>query len=121
MWSSYVKTFAFRDCFDEIANKGNVEAINRLINTEQIDNVKGCIIVTDILSVNTVVNHFEASKNLDDGSWDLCFYRNDKPIATVSLFDLKEVQLCFEIEEEIETGKIKIHYCQVKSFGEYQI
>lgn len=115
MWSSYTKTFVFRDCFDECKVDGDIEAINKLIRNKE------CTITTDVLSVGTMANGFGAYKSEDDGSWNLKFYKNNEEIVNVSIWDYKEVHLCFEIEEKVETGEITIHYCLVKAFKEYQM
>lgn len=119
MWSNYTKTFVFRDCFDKTMTKGNVEAVNKLLTDIQKNKNFGALITSSVLSAD-VANTLEATENEDDGTWDLNFYKDDTPVASISMFYLKEVQLCFEIEEEIETGEFIIHYCTTKGFKEYQ-
>ncbi|AJE10780.1 hypothetical protein [Clostridium botulinum] len=121
MWCDYTKTFVFRDCFDEEKIAGNVSAINELLNKKQINGDTGCFVVTDVLHVGTLIDRVEAYKNEDDGSWNLCFLNKNKEIANVAIWDYKEVHLCFEIEEKIDTRELSIHYCAVKAFKEYQI
>ncbi len=120
MWSDYTKTFVFRDCFDEINVEGNVASINKLLNTKQIKDEIGAFICTDLLSTS-IATKFEASSDPEDGSWELSFYdKNDFSIANVSLFNYKEVQLQFEIEENLDNGDMSIHHCTIKGFKEYQ-
>jgi hypothetical protein len=121
MWSSYSKNFCFRDCFGEDKVPGDVAAINKLINTKQFNGDKGCFITTGILSVGEIADRLEAHKSEDDGTWQLNFYSGDKSVAEISIWNYKEIQLCFEIEENIQTGEFTIHYCTVKAFKEYQI
>lgn len=121
MCSNYTKTFIFRDCFDAKKVIGDIEAINRLLNKKQIDGNVGCFVVTDVLYVGTVVNKIEAYESEDDGTWNLCFFNKNNEVTSVSIWDYKEVQLRFEIEEVVETGEITIHYCKVKAFKEYQM
>jgi hypothetical protein len=121
MWSSYIKTYIFRDCFDEEKVKGDVAAIQKLLCLDQSDKSCGVLITTDILSVSTIAHSFETYKREDDGTWELNFYNEGKEICGVSLCNYKEVHLQFEIEEEIETSAINIHYCTVKAFKEYLI
>lgn len=121
MWSNYTKTFVFRDCFDEMNVEGNVAAINKMLKIKQLKDEIGAFICTDLISTN-IATKFEALSNPDDGSWELYFYdKNDCSIANVSLFNYKEVQLQFEIEENLENGDISIHYCTIKGFKEYQM
>ncbi len=123
MWSNYTKTFAFRDCFDEINVEGNVAAINKLLKTKQFNDEVGVALCTDLISTDTVTN-FEAYKLEDTGEWNLNFYNGEygcPPIATLIIDDCKEIQLQFEIEENLDTRDISIHHCTVKGFKEYQM
>ncbi len=121
MWSDYTKTFVFRDCFDSCMVDGNVKAINKLLSLEQKSKEYGAFITTDILSVDTIAKHCEAYKNEDEGSWRIDFMNSNKEIASISIPCNGEIHLCFEIEEEIETGEFIIHYCAVKAFEKYQL
>ncbi len=121
MWSNYTKTFVFRDCFDEINVEGNVVAINKLLETKQLNDEVGAFICTDLLSTN-IATEIEAYQQEDTGEWVLEFYNAIKnSVATVVISDYKEVQLQFEIEENLTNGAIKVHYCTVKGFKEYQM
>lgn len=120
MWSNYTKTFVFRDCFDESMVNGNVEAINQLLNLEQHTKTFGAFITTDVLAVSNIAGGLEAYNSEDDGSWELSFTKENKEIASISIPYGGEVQLRFEIEEEVETGEFIIHYCTIKGFKEYQ-
>ncbi len=113
-WSNYTKVYTFRDCFDIFQVEGEVKQINNLIKN-------GCLLTTDALSVSTLVDHLNACKNPDTGEMVLCFYKGKTEIATIDTYDFKEVQLQFEIEENIETKEFKLHYCYIKPFKEYQI
>ena len=122
MWSNYTKVFVFRDCLDENVSECNVTAIDKLLSTEQIDKSCGALITTDFLTVSTIIGGIEVYNSEDDGIRSLLFFSdNGKEIACISLEYFKEVHLCFEIEEEVETGEFKIHYCTVKGFKEYQV
>lgn len=122
MWSSYKKVFVFRDCFDKKMNEGNIEAINKLLSVEQSNGSKGSFIVTELLSVGLIANTVETYTSEDDGTLNIVFYNNVKEVevAQISLWNDKEVHLVFDIEEEIETNKIQIHYCVIEGFKEYQ-
>lgn len=119
MWSVYTKTFVFRDCLNENLVKSNVAAIQKLLNLKQVDGNSGVFITTDILSVD-IANDFKVYESEDDGVWNLIFYKDDKEICSAFTCDYKEIHLCFEIEEEVNTGDINIHYCKVKGFKDYQ-
>lgn len=120
MWSNYTKTFVFRDCFDEIIVDGNVKAINKLLNTKQVNDEVGVFICTELMSATSATG-FEADTLEDTGEWVLNFYDNGSPMATVTIDKFKEIQLQFEIEENLENGNIVIHYCTIKGFKEYQV
>lgn len=120
MWSNYTKTFVFRDCFDEINVKGNVKAINKLLSIKQHGGGVGAFICTDLISTTSATS-FEAYTLEDTGEWVLQFYYNSLPMATVTIDNFKEVQLQFEIEENLDNGDIVIHYCTIKGFKEYQM
>lgn len=123
MWSNYIKTFIFRDCFDEIKVENDVKAINKLLSTKQHDGTIGAFICTDLISTN-IATSFEAHQLDDTGEWVLNFNNTDyfiPPIATVTIDRFKEIQLQFEIEENLENGNIVIHYCTIKGFKEYQM
>lgn len=123
MWSNYIKTFVFRDCFDEINVKENMVAINKLLSTKQHNGDVGAFICTDLISTNKTTS-LEAYTLEDTGEWVLNFYNTDyelPPIATVTIDRFKEIQLQFEIEENLDNGNIVIHYCTIKGFKEYQM
>lgn len=123
MWSNYTKTFVFRDCFDEINVKDNVKAINKLLSIKQHGGGVGAFICTDLISTN-VATSIEAYTSDDTGEWNLNFYNVDydlPPIATLTIDNYKEIQLQFEIEENLDNGNLIIHYCTIKGFKEYQM
>lgn len=123
MWSNYIKTFIFRDCFDEIKVENDVKAINKLLSTKQNNNEIGAFICTDLMNTTNATS-LEAYQSEDTGEWILNFYNTDyelPPIATVTIDRFKEIQLQFEIEENLENGNIVIHYCTIKGFKEYQM
>jgi hypothetical protein len=119
MWSSYNKIFCFRDCFDESTVEGDVEAINKLLDTTQANGEIGVFITSEVLSTS-IANHLSVYQSEDDGTWNLEFYNKSNQIASVSTWNCKEIQLDFEIEERVETGEVNIHYCTVKCFKNYQ-
>lgn len=121
MWSRYTKTFVFRDCFNIEQTNGDIAAIKKLLTLEQSNDNTGVFITTSLMSTSTADN-ISIYKSDEDGTVTLIFYKDTVEIATVSIDrDFKEIQLQFEIEEEIETGEILIHYCTIKGFKEYQI
>lgn len=123
MWSNYTKTFVFRDCFDEINVEGNVAAINKLLKTKQLNGDIGVFICTDLISTNSATS-FGTYKLEDTGEWNLNFYNGEydfSPVATLVIDDCKEIQLQFEIEENLDNGDMSIHYCKIKGFKEYQM
>lgn len=123
MWSNYTKTFVFRDCFDEINVEGNVVAINKLFKTKQLNDEVGVFICTDLINTASATS-LEAYTLEDTGEWVLQFYYDGTPIATiatVTIDNFKEMQLQFEIEENLDNGDILIHHCTVKGFKEYQM
>lgn len=119
MWSTYTKTFVFRDCFDEEIINDNVEAINKMLSSPQRNGEIGVFICTDLICTN-IATHFEASRNEDDGELTLSFAKDGKQFALVTLDHYKEVWLQFEIEENLEDEDIVINYCTIKGFKEYQ-
>jgi len=120
MWSSYTKTFAFRDCFDEINVKGNVAAINKLLKTKQLDDEVGVFICTNLINTASATS-LEAYTLEDTGEWVLQFYFDGSTVAAVTVDNFKEVQLQFEIEENLDNGDMSIHHCTIKAFKEYQM
>lgn len=119
MWTHYEKTFRFRDCFGEDVAEGDILAINKLLKLEQHDGGKGVLITTDVIST-TISNELVAFKNENEGIWNLCFMQDNRRIADTSLWDYEEIHLIFDIEENLETGKLIIHSCNIKAFKEYQ-
>lgn len=120
MWSNYLKVYSFRDCFDEDTVQSNIAAIQNLLNLEQHSKSYGAFITLDILSTQ-IATSIEAYQNEDGETWNIVFFNKGNEICNISLWNYKEIQLCFEIEEEIETGEFLIHYCTVKGFKEYQM
>lgn len=120
MWSNYAKVYVFRDCFDKDKVEDNITDIQRLLKIEQHDESFGAFITSDVLSAQ-VAKSIEAYQSFDDGVWHIVFSNDGKEICTASTWDYKEIQLWFEIEENLNTGKIQIHYCTVKGFKEYQL
>lgn len=120
MWSHYSKSFCFRDCLDEGIVAANVAAIQKLLSSEQTNKNRGTLVVMGALSVSAIVDGFQAYRGEDDGTWSLQFYEGNKEVASVSLWNNKEIHLCFDIEKEVETGKFIIHHCGIKPFKEYQ-
>lgn len=83
----------------------------------------GAFICTDLINT-TAATSLEAYTLEDTGEWVLNFYNTDyelPPIATVTIDRFKEIQLQFEIEENLDNGNIVIHYCTIKGFKEYQM
>lgn len=113
-WSSYTKVYTFRDCFDIFQVEGEFNQINDLIKN-------GCLLITDALSISTLVDYVNICKSSDTNETTLCFYKGKNEIARVSTYYFKEVQLHFEIEENIKTRELKLHYCYIKPFKEYQM
>ena len=103
---TYTKTFVFRDYSDEEIVNENVKAINKLYQQEQDDK-----------SYNT----FGAYRNKDDGTWNLAFYKEGGvEWLTIPFSDrfmkCEEIHLHLEIEEDTQTGKIKIQNCDIELF-----
>lgn len=113
MYGRYQKVFIFRDCFDIDFLQGDIMLINDLIS-------KGCTVCDGLLSVSLMVNQISVYKSEEDETLNICFNTDDVEVAHISLWDLKEVQLCFEIEEEVEKKEIILHYCEIKGFNDYQ-
>ena len=123
MWSNYTKTFVFRDCFDEINVEDNVKAINKLLSVKQHKGGVGAFICTDLIGTD-IATSIEAYRHDDTGEWNLNFYDADydlPPIATLTIDKFREIQLRFEIEENLDNGNLIIHYCTIKGFKEYQM
>lgn len=120
MWSNYTKVYVFRDCFDVDKVSDNVADINRLLAKEQNDKSYGAFITSDVLSAQ-IATSIQAYQSEDDGTWNIDFMNDSKAICSTSTWNYKEIQLWFEIEENLETGKIQIHYCTIKGYKEYQI
>ena len=119
MWSNYAKTFTFRDCTDEEFIKDNVEAINKMFSKPQRNGDIGAFICTDLICTS-IATQMECYKDEEDGSLNLSFLYGGKQFAIVTLDTYKEVQLQFEIEENLEDEDIIIDYCNIKGFKEYQ-
>ncbi len=123
MWSTYTKTFVFRDCLAEEIVMNNVKVINKMLGIKQHKGERGAFICTDLMGTSTATS-IEACRLEDTGEWTINFYGDDfeqPPVATVTTIeDFKEIQLQFEIEENIDDGDFIIHYCTIKGFKEYQ-
>ncbi|WP_040191805.1 hypothetical protein [Clostridium culturomicium] len=119
MWSTYTKTYIFRNCFDEDQVQGEIKAINELLEIEQYNGDIGVVIGTDLMFANAATN-FNAFQDEETGEWILKFTHGPVEVATVLLDKYKEVHLEFTIEENLEDGKVCIHCCLIKGFKEYQ-
>ncbi len=113
MWTNYKKTFSFRDCFEVDQVHDNVAHINNIIKD-------GVTVFHNALSIYKLIDKIEVYKEPDSETLNISFMESNDEIACVSLWDLKEVQLCFEIEENLESGKLLIHHCEIIAFTEYQ-
>lgn len=119
MWSTYTKTYVFRDCFEEDQVQGEIKSINALLEMEQCNSNVGVLICTDLMSAS-VATSFYAFQHEETGEWILDFMNGCDEVATVVMDKYKEIHLEFIIEENLEADKLCIHCCLIKGFNEYQ-
>ena len=114
MWSNYKKVYVFRDCFEAEQIEGEIKQINDMLEKQV------CLLGAGALLVSIPVKEIRAYKSEDTGELELSFTNGKEEIIFISTFDYKEIQLCFEFEENLETGAILLHGCGLKTFKEYQ-